>query len=364
MNVIKKGSVKVKRLVKKRKKIGAAPGTLLYTGHKKMDKIGIRVFNYNEDNIKEHELETVEDVFSINDSETVSWINIDGIHDAGVIEKLGSRFKIHPLVLEDILNPNQRPKVEEYENSIFIVLRMFYFDKDSSEILSEQMSIILGSGYIITLQEKAGDVFDGVRDRLRAGKGRIRKKGADYLAYALIDSIVDSYFEILESIGETIENLEEILISDPKQENSHMIHKLRREMIFLRKSIWPTREVVNVLQRRELPFVMEETTIFLRDVYDHTIQVIDTIESFRDVISGMLDIYLSGLSNRMNEVMKVLTIIATIFIPLTFVAGVYGMNFEHFPELYWDWIYPYGFWFFIIAVAGGMIIYFKRKKWL
>jgi magnesium transporter len=280
-----------------------------------------------------------------------------------MIEKLGSFFHVHPLILEDVLSVNQRPKMEDAGDILYIVLRMLQFDDEKREIISEQVSLILGKNFLFTFQEKAGDVFEPVRDRLRQYKGRIRTMGADYLAYALLDAIVDNYFLVLEKLGDQIENLEELLVNNPTEETLITIHKLKREMIFLRKSVWPLRETISGLERSESPLIQKSTGIYLRDVYDHTIQVIDTVESFRDMVSGMLDIYLSSVSNRMNEVMKVLTIIATIFIPLTFLAGIYGMNFEFMPELGWKLSYPL-VWLFMIGVAILMIFYFRRKRWL
>jgi magnesium transporter len=288
---------------------------------------------------------------------------VDGIHEVEIIEKIGKNYGIHPLLLEDILNTEQRPKLDDFDDYMFLVLKMLSFDEERGEITTEQVSLILGQNYVISFQEREGDVFNPVRDRIRNAKGRIRRMGADYLAYALLDSIVDSYFLILERIGDRIEGLEEDLISNPDEKTLQTIHHLKREMIFLRRSIWPLREVISGISRKESNLIKESTEIFLRDVYDHTIQVIDTIESFRDTVSGMLDIYLSSLSNRMNEVMKVLTIFASIFIPLTFVAGIYGMNFSNMPELGWKWGY-----FCALAIMAGigisMLFYFKRKHWL
>jgi len=289
--------------------------------------------------------------------------NINGLYDVDMIEKLGTYFHVHPLILEDVLSVNQRPKVEDSGDILFIVLRMLQFDDEKKEIISEQVSFILGKNFLFTFQEKAGDVFEPVRVRLRQYKGRIRTMGADYLAYTLLDAIVDNYFLVLEKMGDQIENLEELLVNNPTEETLITIHKLKREMIFLRKSVWPLRETINGLERSESSLIQKSTGIYLRDVYDHTIQVIDTVESYRDMVSGMLDIYLSSVSNRMNEVMKVLTVIATIFIPLTFIAGVYGMNFEFMPELGWKWSYPL-LWLFMIGVAILMIFYFRKKRWL
>jgi magnesium transporter len=351
-------------LKRKSKKVGLAPGSLIYTGEKSTEKIRISIINYNEATLVEKELNNIEECYSYINSSTNTWINIEGLNDIKMIERLGLKFNIHPLVLEDILNTDQRPKMNDYDDYLYVVLRMLTYDPVERLISSEQVSLILGHNYLISLQEKSGDLFEGVRERIRNGKGKIRKLGADYLAYALIDSVVDGYFTILEKIGELVEDIEDELITEPKPENLHTIHQLRREMILLRKSVWPLREVINMMEKEETSIIKKTINIYLRDVYEHTIQIIDTIESFRDMISGMLDTYLSSVSNKMNEVMKVLTIIATIFIPLTFIAGVWGMNFEHMPELKWPWIYPYGFWALMILIGGVMIMYFKRKHWL
>jgi len=240
---------------------------------------------------------------------------------------------------------------------------MLYYDEKTTEINSEQVSIILGQNYVISFQEKEGDVFNPIRERIRTGKGRIRKMGADYLAYGLIDAIVDGYFLILEKLGENIEDVEETMMSNPTPETLHSIHRLKRKMISIRKSVWPLREAVSTLERSDSSLIQDPTRIYLKDVYDHTIQVIDTVETFRDMLSGILDIYLSSISNKMNEIMKVLTIIATIFIPLTFIAGVYGMNFENMPELKWRWGYP-AIWFVMLFIGILMLVYFRKKKWL
>ena len=345
------------------KKPGLAPGTLVHVGEKKVEKVRIRLINYDEGNLEERELETVDECVTYKDKPTVTWINIDGLHDVDVIEKIGINFGLHPLVLEDIVNTGQRPKMEDFEDYIFIVTKMLFYDEEENQIKEEQFSLVLGQNYIITFQERVGDLFELVRDRLRKGKGRIRKRPPDYLAYALIDAIVDHYFIVLEKLGERVEALEEELITNPSPKTLQTIHHMKRELIFLRKSVWPLRELIGGLERGESSLVDEKTTVFLRDVYDHTIQVIDMVETLRDMVSGMLDVYLSSVSNKMNEVMKVLTIIATIFIPLTFIAGIYGMNFEFMPELKWHWAYPM-VWVIIIAIGITMLLYFRRKKWL
>jgi magnesium transporter len=345
------------------KKPGLAPGTLVHVGEKKLEKVRIRMIDYDEANLEEREMETVDECVPYKDKPTVTWINIDGLHEVDVIEKIGNNFGLHPLVLEDIVHTGQRPKMEDFENYIFITTKMLSYDEEENQLKEDQFSLVLGQNYIITFQERVGDVFELVRDRLRKGKGRIRKRPPDYLAYALIDAVVDHYFIVLEKFGERVESLEEELITNPIPETLQTIHHMKRELIFLRKSVWPLRELIGGLERGEYSLVDEKTTVFLRDVYDHTIQVIDMVETLRDMVSGMLDVYLSSVSNKMNEVMKVLTIIATIFIPLTFIAGIYGMNFEFMPELKWHWAYPI-VWVIIIAIGITMLLYFKRKRWL
>ena len=354
----------MRRIIKRRpRRVGLPPGTLVHIGERKAEKVRIRIIDYDGERFEEMEAKTVEESFPFRDKPTLTWINVDGIHDPEIIEKLGKHFAAHPLILEDILDTEQRPKMEDFEEYIFVVLKMVSYDAKKNEIESEQVSIIVGSNYVISFQEKEGDVFDPVRERIRNGKGRIRKMGADYLAYALMDAIVDNYFVILETFGEKIGIVEEELVSDPTQKTSQSIHALKGNMVSLRKSIWPLREVISRLERGESPLIKEATGIYFRDVYDHTIQVIDSIETFRDMLSGMFDMYLSSISNKMNEVMKVLTIIATIFIPLTFIAGVYGMNFKYMPELGWRWGYP-AIWAVIVIVAVLMFVNFKRRKWL
>jgi magnesium transporter len=335
----------------------------VHTGERKLETARITVIDYDEKNFHEKQMDNIEQAFQYKTTPTVSWINVDGLHDVSIIEKIGSHFDIHSLVLEDILSIGQRPKFEDMEKYIFVVLNMLYFDGHSQKITSEQVSIVLAPNYVISFQENIGDVFDPIRDRLRNAKGRIRKMQSDYLMYSLLDAVVDSYFNILEKLGEKIEILEEQLVTSPTEKTLHQIHYLKREMISLRKSIWPLREVLSTMERAESPLISKATAVYLRDVYDHSIQVIDTTENFREMVSGMLDIYLSSLSNKMNNVMKVLTIIATIFIPLTFVAGVYGMNFDNMPELKWK----YGYFAVLIVMAIislCMLVFFRRKKWI
>ena len=349
--------------IKRSEKAGLDPGTLMYIGAEKTGKARITVMDYDDAGFLEKEVGSVEECFPFKDTATVTWINVDGVHDAAVIEKLGGHFGIHPLVLEDIMTTTQRPKTEDLGAAVYVVLRMIEFDEASGATSADQLSLILGPNYVLTFQETPGDCLDSVRDRIRGGKGRIRKQGPDYLAYAVIDAVVDNYFFVLEKLGERIDALEEQLIAEPRRELLGEIHGLKREMIELRKSVWPLREVVSGLERSESPLIRESTGVFLRDLYDHAIQVIDTVESFREMLSSMVETYLSSLSNRMNEIMKVLTIISTIFIPITFLVGLYGMNFVHFPEIRWRWGYAF-VWALIIVSVGGMFSFFRRKKWL
>jgi magnesium transporter len=352
------------RLIKKRsKKAGLPPGTLIHVGEKKAETPKITIMDYDEVHFQEKETKTIEECFVFKEQPTVTWINIDGLHQVEILEKLGDCYGLHPLVLEDILNTDQRPKMEDYGEYVYIVLRSLDYNAQGNEIESEQISLILGPNFVFSFQEKEGDTFHPIRERIRNGKGRTRKMGADYLAYALLDSTVDHYFIILEKLGDKIEFLEEKLVTHPTPKTLQTIHDLKKEMIFLRKAVWPLREVVGSLERGESSLIQSSTRVYLRDLYDHTIQVIDNIETFRDMVSGILDIYLSSVSNRLNSVMKVLTIIATIFMPLTFLAGIYGMNFKYMPELEWRWGYPV-IWLVMVGIGVFMLVYFRKKKWL
>ncbi len=354
----------MRRLVKRTsKKAGLPPGTLQYVGEERAQQTKVTVLEYDEQHVSEREMQTVAPGLKLATEPTVTWINVDGLQPLATVEQLGERFGLHPLVLEDILNTSQRPKMEDFGDYLFIVLKMLYPSGEGAEILEEQVSLILGPSYVLSIQEREGDVFSAIRERIRHGRGRVRKMGADYLAYALVDAIVDGYFVALERLGDRIEFLEEELVINPTTSTLHTIHDLKTQMIFLRKSVWPLREVINSLVRGESALIRESTAIYLRDVYDHTIQVIDTLETLRDIVSGMLDIYLSSVSNRMNEVMKVLTVVSTMFIPLTFIAGIYGMNFQYMPELQWRSSYPL-LWLVMLSIVVLMAAHFRRKGWL
>ncbi len=375
------------KTIKNARKAGASPGTLIHIGENYNEEVKITLIEYSKDEyekkyLKEEELAslkwnkanvsesvesgTSEKVSALNKVSVltkVSWLNVDGLAKIEVIEKIGEVFKLHPLVLEDILNTGQRTKVEDYNDYLFVVLKMIIVDEITKELKSEQISIVLIDNYIITFKETGENVFENVKNRIQAGKGNIRKFGKDYLLYALIDTIVDSYFVILEQFGNKIDDAEDDLMREPRREILQEIHNLKREMLFLKNSLWPLREVISILIRSEDIFISHSTIIYFRDVYDHTIQIIDTIEVYRDILSGMLDTYLSSISNKTNEIMKVLTILSTIFIPITFLAGVYGMNFEYLPELKWWWSYG-AFWFVSITSTVLMLRFFRKKKWM
>ncbi len=352
-----------KRHARMSRSAGLPPGTLVHIGEPRTAPVKITAINYDETRYTEKELANAEAAFPYKEAEGVTWLNIDGIHQLDIIEKIGKHFGLHPLVQEDIANTSQRPKMEEFEKYLFIVLKMIYLDKQG-EVVTEQVSLVVGANYVISFQEeKVGDVFDPIRVLLKNEKFRGKQMGADYLAYLMIDAVVDGYFAVLEKEGEGIDELEDKILAEPKPSAMKALHERKREMIGLRRSVWPLREAINWLQRTESPLFQATTKLYLRDAYDHTMQVIDTIELYRDILSGLMDIYLSSISNKLNEVMKVLTIIATIFIPLTYIAGVYGMNFKNMPELEW----PLGYFMvlgFMGFVALIMILYFRRKKWI
>ena len=352
-----------------REATGLPPGTLIHIGERKEEEVVLTLIDYNQEGFTEKRLASVEESLAFKDSPGVTWLNVDGLHDVDLLGKIGEHFGIHHLVLEDILNTEQRPKIEIAERSVFLTLKMLSKSSAAAGIETEQVSVVLGDHFVISFQEKEGDLFDPIRNRIREGKGRIRRMGPDYLAYSLIDAITDHYFVLLEDLGEQIAALEERLVGNPDHETLRSIHGLKRELINLRRSVWPLREIISALHRDESSLLSDGIDPYLRDLYDHTIQVIDSVENYRDLIAGMVELYMSSMSNRMNEVMKVLTIIATIFIPLTFIAGIYGMNFNpeasplNMPEL--DWPFGYLGALGVMAVcAAGMIVYFKRKKWL
>ncbi len=359
----RKNQGKTRLMRRTRLKTGMSPETLVHTGEQRTEGVRMGAFQYTGETLKETSPKTVADCSSLPGGTGVTWLDVDALHDVQVVEGVGKLFNVHPLALEDVLNTNQRPKFEDYGPHLFLVLRMLQWDETAGEVKGEQVSLAVGKDWLVSFQETPGDVFEPVRHRLRTNKGRLRHMGADFLAFSLLDAIVDNYFVVLERVGEQLELLEEELLASPSEKTVHSIHRLKRELIYIRRAVWPLREAVSALDRRESPLLTPQLQPYLRDLHDHTVQIIDTVETCRDMLSGMLDLYLSTVSNRMNEVMKVLTIIATIFIPLTFLAGVYGMNFKHMPELEWTWSYP-ALWGIMLTTGLGMLYYFRKRNWL
>lgn len=345
------------------RKAGLPPGSPVFTGRRKTEALAVSVMDYTSDQLDEIEPGDIGACFDLRHKPSTSWISLSGLHETEKIVSLTEYFGIHPLVTEDILNIHQRPKVEFFDDYLFITLKVLDFEADTHHIGIDQISLILGDGYVLHFQEKRETLFEPLKIRIRENKGRIRKMKADYLLYAILDIIVDHYFLNLEKISDHIEQIEEKLMTDPSAELLNDIYRLKREVLFLRKSVWPLRETINQVGKNESPLVSNDINPYLRDLYDHTIQVIDSVETLRDLLTGMLDLYLSSVSNRMNQVMKMLTIIATIFIPLTFVVGIYGMNFEYMPELNWHYGY-FGVLGFMFSIAAGMLVWFRWRKWL
>ncbi|MDP4143988.1 MAG: magnesium/cobalt transporter CorA [Bacillota bacterium] len=345
------------------KKRGLKPGSLIHVGKPSNGACLITAIQYNENNISQRILKDISEI-ELSDHKS-TWINIIGLEDTSVIESIGTRFNIHSLILEDILNTNQRPKIEEFDDYAFLVMKNIIYSYNDDNLAIEQLSLIIGSNYIITFQERAyeEDIFYMLRERLSNEKSKIRKASIDYLGYAIIDSLVDNYFYALENIEDKIELTESELISNPGSATLQNIYELKRKMLSIRKALWPLREIINILQRGEVDIIKDSTLVYLRDVYDHIVQIIDTIEIFRDIISGMLDTYLSSNANKTNEIMKVLTIFSTIFIPLSFIVGLYGMNFENMPEYKLPWAYP-TLWVFMIFIVLIMFRYFRKNKWI
>ncbi len=354
------------RLLGKKKsfKIGQAPGSAVFTGTKKLESVKINLISYNTEEFEEFEIGSLTDLsVHLNKKNRILWVDIIGLHDEQLLEEIGLMFELHRLTLEDILNVGQRPKMEIFDDYLFTELQMVQCEGVDSQIEAEQISLILKGNVLISFQEKPGDVFSFVRTRISTGKGSIRKRGADYLLYSLMDSIVDHYFLVLETVSEKIEVIEALAMNEPDTSVLQKIYLERRQILALRRSVYPLREVISSFEKNADQFITRETKPFIRDLYDNTIQVIETMEVFRDMSSGVLDLYMNSLSNRMNNVMKVLTIISTIFIPLTFVAGIYGMNFDFMPELRWR----YGYFYVLAGMFVSALImlgYFIKKKWI
>ncbi len=349
---------------KKRPKTGLAPGSIIYTGEIHTDRVEVEVIDYNDDRITELNILDVEELAQYNNENSVTWINIQGLHDIELITRIGAIMGLHDLTLEDIVDTAQRPKVEEFEGYSYLTFKMIHYDTLIKKIEVQQVSIVMSKNFVICFQERPGDVFDDVRKRLRNGKGRARKRGSDYLTYMLLDVTIDFYFETLDGVYDRIEKLEELVIKRPDKVNMAAIQLLKKDLIQLRKFMKPVRDALSTLVNRDTEVFADHTIMFLRDSFDHVEQALENLDTYREMVTSIMDIYLSQLSNKMNEVMKVLTLIATIFIPLTFVAGIYGMNFENMPELGWEWSYPYGFYGIIGVITIAMLGYMKSRRWL
>jgi magnesium transporter len=342
------------------KKAALPPGSLVHIGPTPETPPSISILEYDQDNFSQIEDASEQDLGTALKKDRVTWFKVQGVHQPEIVSQLGRIFNLHPLVMEDILNSQQRPKLESFDEYEFLALKAF--EVNDSQIQPRHLSLILGRGYVLTFQDSDFDPFGPILERIASGKGRIRHMGADYLACALLDLVVDGYFQVMEQVSENLEKLEDVVLAEQDRETLEALYELKKEAFSLRKATWPLREVMAELSRGESALVTEAVLPFMRDVYDHTIQVIDGSESLRESLTTLKDIYLSSISNRMNQVMKVLTIIATLFIPLTFLAGVYGMNFKHMPELEWPWAYPTVL-ILMLVVVIAMLFYFRRKKW-
>lgn len=352
------------RFIKKRiKNKGLIPGSAVFIGEKKVDEIRIRVIDYDKTKLHEDELRDISDGTVFKETNTVSWINIDGLHNVELMKEIGTAFDLHPLLVEDIMNTDQRPKFQESDNDLFLVLKMLHYDEKNNIIVAEQLSMVIGKTFLLTFQEKPGDVFEPVRERIRKQKGRIRATGIDYLAYALLDTVIDNYIYIIERYGERIEDLEEYVLRNPEPKIMEQLNDYRCEMNFLRKNIRPAREAIFKLSKLDTDLINNKTKPFLVDLEDLITQASEAIDTYREMLSDQMNLYNSILANKMNDVMKILTIFAAVFIPLTFIAGIYGTNFEYLPELHYKYSY-FIFWAVMIIIAGSLLIFFKRKKWL
>jgi magnesium transporter len=344
-------------------KSGLPPGSLVHVGEVHEHEHKITVIDYNKSALSKRTIKNIEELLPYRSTDTVTWVIVDGLKDVSIIDAIGQHFDIHALILEDILNTHQRPKFEEFDDYLYIVIKALAMAGNEFNVEYEQVSLLLLDKFVFTFKEKPDAIFDPLFSRLNNEKSHIRNLGSDYLAYIVMDTIVDEYFALQDSFDELIENIEDELLTNPSAKTLNTIQKIKRELIFLRRSVSPLRELLASIQRSESPLLNEKTKRYFRDIYDHVIRVNEAIESYRDLIAGMLDIYLSSVSNKMNETMKILTVFASIFIPLTFIAGVYGMNFEYMPELKWKWGYP-ALWFVFIGVSIFLLRFFKKKKWI
>ncbi|MBI1288732.1 MAG: magnesium/cobalt transporter CorA [Flavobacteriales bacterium] len=352
---------KKKNIRRNSAKAGLPPGTLVLIGDQREEPVTIEMIEYSEAEFADFEIDNVSDLHRSLDESSVSWVNINGIHNTEAVAAIGEVYKIHSLVLEDILNTDHRPKVEPFEDYVFFTMKMMWFNEDN-ELEHEQISIVFGKPYVLCFQERKGDIFGPIRERIRTDSGLIRKKGSDYLVYRLIDTVVDNYFIIIERIEERVEDLEELIMSDSEEDPTRHLQHLKREIITLKRALLPLREAVSGLEKGVSDLVHVDNEKYFRDIYDHLIQIADNLETNREVLSGLMDMQMANMSNRMNQVMKVLTVIASLFIPLTFLAGIYGMNFDNMPELHWKYSY-YVVWGLMVVIFIGMLIYFRRKRW-
>jgi magnesium transporter len=343
-------------------KSGLPPGSLIHIGDVRETVTQMTVIDYCSENVKEHNIQSLDEILKYKESESVTWVIIEGLTNVDIVEQIGTMFDIHQLVLEDILNTHQRPKFEEYDDHLFIVLKSLLPENDQFSVTYEQISLLVLKNFVFVFKEKKDDLFHPIIQRIRSSSGRLRNLRADYLTYSILDTIVDQNFILIDSLDEAITSLEDILLTaEPVQNTLNTIQKLKREIISIRKHVSPVRELISAMLRSESILIDQKTHIYLRDVSDHAIRVSESIESYREILTGLLDIYISSVSNKMNETMKFLTIFASIFIPLTFIAGIYGMNFEYMPELKWRWAYP-ALWAVFIILPIILLIYFRRKK--
>lgn len=345
-------------------KIGMVPGSLIHVGEKKAEEFSVYLTEYNgQDYFLGSSIDNLEDSASLFDSGHISWIDVVGLHEVERIKQIGKMLGIHSLLLEDILNTHQRPKAESSDANLFLSFKMLHWNDRDDQLEVDQLSLIVSASYVVTFQEQETDIFSKLRQRIRSRKGRVYQRGADYLAYSILDVVVDHYFLVLEKLEDKIELLEEDLLVSPTPETLQQIHKLKKEILFAQKAVWPLQELLRGLERGDFDLFEQETLIYLRDVYEHSMRVVDTLDTLRELSNTMVDIYLTSVNNKMNDVMRVLTIVATIFIPLTFITSLYGMNFRYMPELQWRGGYLMT-WLVMLVIGGGMVVYFKKKQWL
>lgn len=352
------------RMMKRRAgKAGLPPGSLVYVGDRKSHGTRVSVIDFDGQSVAEQELADVGECLRFKDSKTVTWINVDEIGDPGLVEQFGHALDFHPLMQEDILNTDQRAKVEDHGDYIYVVLKMLDWDDVRQEIVSEQLSLVLGQHYVVTLQERAGDFFDPLRKRIRDGVGRIRRQGADFLAYSLLDAVIDQYFLVLDRLGDRIEAIDSVIMSRQTGDTLRQIHQLKRDMLFVRKSVWPVKEVVASLRHLDSPLITRQTAPYLRDIQDHIVQVVEGVDTYQNLLSDILATHLSTIGNRTNTVMKVLAVFSAVFMPLTFITGVFGMNFRNMPPLEWEWGFV-GTLAAMLLIGCVLALFFVRKRWL